>query len=98
MAAAARLVAAILVGLTSVLGAVAIRLLVTLAFRSLTQVENTAMEIAAGDFGQRMTDIAPATEVGRLKTAINAMLGRIDAQNCQCTTARSGEIEYCTHL
>jgi len=37
--------------ITIVLGAVAIRLLVTLAFRSLTQVENTAMEIAAGDFG-----------------------------------------------
>ncbi len=69
--------------ITIVLGAVAIRLLVTLAFRSLTQVENTAMEIAAGDFGQRMTDIAPATEVGRLKTAINAMLGRIDAALAQ---------------
>lgn len=69
--------------ITIVLGTVAIRLLVTLAFRSLTQVENTAMEIAAGDFGQRMTDIAPATEVGRLKTAINAMLGRIDAALAQ---------------
>ena len=69
--------------ITIVLGAVAIRLLVTLAFRSLTQVENTAMEIATGDFGQRMTDIAPATEVGRLKTAINAMLGRIDAALAQ---------------
>jgi two-component system OmpR family sensor kinase len=69
--------------ITVVLGAIAIRLLVTLAFRSLTQVENTAMEIAAGDFGQRMTDIAPGTEVGRLKTAINAMLGRIDAALAQ---------------
>lgn len=69
--------------ITIMLGAIAIRLLVTLAFRSLTQVENTAMEIAAGDFGQRMTDIAPATEVGRLKTAINAMLGRIDAALAQ---------------
>ena len=36
------------------------------------------MSIAAGDLGQRMSDIAPGTEVGRLKIAINAMLDRID--------------------
>ena len=37
------------------------------------------MAIAAGDFSQRMTDIEPTTtEVGRLKTAINTMLGRVD--------------------
>ena len=51
----------------------------TLTFRSLGQVESTAMAIAAGDFSQRMTDIEPTTtEVGRLKTAINTMLGRVD--------------------
>ncbi|MBM3714490.1 MAG: HAMP domain-containing histidine kinase [Actinobacteria bacterium] len=54
------------------------RWLVTLTFRSLGQVETTAMDIAAGDFSQRLTDIVPGTEVGRLKTAINAMLTRID--------------------
>ncbi len=54
------------------------RWLVTLTFRSLNQVETTAMDIAAGDFSQRLTDIVPGTEVGRLKTAINAMLARID--------------------
>lgn len=54
------------------------RLLVTLTFRSLGQVETTAMAIAGGDFSQRMTDIEPRTEVGRLKTAINTMLGRVD--------------------
>ncbi|MEV7766653.1 HAMP domain-containing sensor histidine kinase [Microbacterium sp. NPDC086615] len=54
------------------------RWLVTLTFRSLNQVETTAMDIAAGDFSQRLTDIVPDTEVGRLKTAINAMLARID--------------------
>ncbi|HWM17329.1 MAG TPA: ATP-binding protein [Microbacterium sp.] len=60
-------------------GAAATRWLVTLTFRSLGQVESTAMAIAAGDFSQRMTDIEPATtEVGRLKTAINTMLGRVD--------------------
>ena len=69
----------ILALITLLLGAFATRYLVTFAFRSLGQVETTAMSIAAGDFGQRMTDIEPTTtEVGRLKTAINAMLGRVD--------------------
>jgi two-component system, OmpR family, sensor kinase len=54
------------------------RWLVTLTFRGLGQVETTAMAIAAGDFGQRMTDVVPGTEVGRLKSAINTMLGRVD--------------------
>ena len=61
-------------------GALLTRWLVTLTFRSLGQVEKTAMAIAAGDFSQRLTDIEPmSTEVGRLKSAINAMLGRVDA-------------------
>ncbi|MFF2488674.1 sensor histidine kinase [Microbacterium sp. NPDC058062] len=61
-------------------GAVATRFLVTLTFRSLGQVESTADAIAGGDFSLRMTDIEPTTtEVGRLKTAINAMLDRVDA-------------------
>ena len=68
----------ILAILTMLAGAIATRTAVTLAFRSLGQVEETAMSIAAGDFSQRMTDIEPGTEVGRLKTAINAMLDRID--------------------
>ncbi|WP_314506090.1 HAMP domain-containing sensor histidine kinase [uncultured Microbacterium sp.] len=60
-------------------GALLTRWLVTLTFRSLGQVERTAEAIAAGDFSQRMTDVEPATtEVGRLKAAINAMLGRVD--------------------
>ncbi|MCP2637605.1 HAMP domain-containing histidine kinase [Microbacterium sp. HD4P20] len=61
-------------------GAVATRGLVTLTFRSLGQVESTADAIASGDLSQRMTDIEPTTtEVGRLKTAINAMLNHVDA-------------------
>ncbi|GAA1659233.1 hypothetical protein GCM10009806_30110 [Microbacterium flavum] len=63
---------------TILAGAFATRLLVTFAFRSLGQVETTAMSIAAGDFSQRMGDISPGTEVGRLKIAINTMLDRID--------------------
>ncbi|GLK23214.1 sensor histidine kinase [Microbacterium thalassium] len=64
--------------ITIALGAILIRLLVTLAFRSLGQVEATAMSIAEGDFSTRMTEIEPGTEVGRLKRAINAMLDRVD--------------------
>jgi two-component system OmpR family sensor kinase len=68
----------ILAAITIIGGALLTRALVTLAFRGLGQVEGTAMSIAAGDLSQRMEDIVPGTEVGRLKTAINAMLDRID--------------------
>jgi two-component system OmpR family sensor kinase len=65
---------------TVIAGAFLVRWVVTLTFRSLGQVERTAEAIAGGDFSQRMTDIEPeTTEVGRLKRAINAMLGRVDA-------------------
>ncbi|WP_422879930.1 sensor histidine kinase [Microbacterium protaetiae] len=70
----------ILALITVIAGALVTRWLVTLAFRSLGQVEATAMAIAGGDFSQRMTNIEPEhTEVGRLKIAINAMLGQLDA-------------------
>ncbi|MGZ0713086.1 sensor histidine kinase (plasmid) [Coraliomargarita sp. W4R53] len=66
--------------MTIVGGALLTRFLVTLTFRSLGEVESTADAIAAGDFSQRMTRVESATtEVGRLKTAINAMLTRVDA-------------------
>ncbi|MCC4908835.1 cell wall metabolism sensor histidine kinase WalK [Microbacterium sp. cx-59] len=65
---------------TVIASAFLVRWVVTLTFRSLGQVERTAEAIAGGDFSQRMTDIEPeTTEVGRLKRAINAMLGRVDA-------------------
>lgn len=41
------------------------------------------MSIAAGDFRQRMTDLEPTTEVGRLNTAINTMLDRVDRSLAQ---------------
>ena len=44
------------------------------------------MSIASGDFGQRMSDITPGTEVGRLKSAINAMLDRVDSAIAQRDT------------
>jgi two-component system OmpR family sensor kinase len=60
-------------------GALGTRWLVTLTFRSLGQVETAADSIAAGDFSQRLTDIEPTTtEVGRLKTALNAMLVHVE--------------------
>ncbi|HEX5857708.1 MAG TPA: ATP-binding protein [Microbacterium sp.] len=73
----------ILALLTVIAGAMLTRWLVTLTFRGLGQVESTAMAIAAGDLSQRMTDIEPGTEVGRLKMAINTMLGRVDASIAQ---------------
>ncbi|MDY0910846.1 HAMP domain-containing sensor histidine kinase [Microbacterium sp. CFBP9034] len=70
----------VLAVITIFVGALATRWLVTLTFRSLGQVEATADAIAGGEFSLRMTDIEPTTtEVGRLKTAINAMLDRVDA-------------------
>ena len=59
-------------------GALLTRWAVTLTFRRFGQVESTAMSIAAGDFSQRLSDIEPRTEIGRLKSAINTMLDRID--------------------
>jgi two-component system OmpR family sensor kinase len=64
--------------LTILAGALLTRGIVTLAFRSLGEVEDTAMSIARGNFSQRMGGASTGTEVGRLKTAINAMLDRID--------------------
>jgi two-component system OmpR family sensor kinase len=69
--------------ITIFIAAVATRGLVTLTFRRLSQVEATAMAIAAGDFSQRLTDLEPTTEVGRLNTAINTMLDRVDRSLAQ---------------
>ncbi|BDZ37545.1 sensor histidine kinase [Microbacterium suwonense] len=68
---------------TILLAALLIRGLVTLTFRRLGQVESTAMSIAAGDFSQRLTDLEPTTEVGRLNSAINTMLDRVDRSLAQ---------------
>lgn len=69
--------------ITIFIAALLTRGLVTLTFRRLGQVESTAMSIAAGDFSQRLTDLEPTTEVGRLNTAINTMLDRVDASLAQ---------------
>ncbi|MEV8250520.1 HAMP domain-containing sensor histidine kinase [Microbacterium sp. NPDC076768] len=69
--------------ITILIAALLTRGLVTLTFRRLGQVESTAMSIAAGDFRQRLTDLEPTTEVGRLNTAINTMLDRVDGSLAQ---------------
>lgn len=68
---------------TILIAALLIRGLVTLTFRRLGQVESAAMQIASGDFSQRLTDLEPNTEVGRLNHAINTMLERIDRSLAQ---------------
>jgi two-component system OmpR family sensor kinase len=60
------------------LGAVLTRVLVGSAFRPLRQVERTAAAIADGDFGQRLGNTTPNTEVGRLNRSLNRMLNHID--------------------
>lgn len=69
--------------ITIFIAALLTRGLVTLTFRRLGQVEATAMSIAAGDFRQRLTDLEPTTEVGRLNSAINTMLDRVDRSLAQ---------------
>jgi two-component system, OmpR family, sensor kinase len=47
--------------------------------RPLRRIEQTAAAIAAGDLAQRVPDIsAPHTEVGRLATSLNTMLGQLE--------------------
>lgn len=70
----------IVVGLIvlAVLG-IAGSLLVRSSLRPLAAVERTAQAIAAGDLSQRVPTGDNRTEVGRLSTALNGMLARIEA-------------------
>ena len=79
-AAIARLVAIeVIVGLIvlTVLGAAGY-VLVRNSLRPLAEVERTAQAIAAGDLSQRVPEGDDRTEVGRLSTALNGMLARIE--------------------
>jgi two-component system OmpR family sensor kinase len=53
-------------------------ILVRREFRPLERMETTAAAIAAGDLSRRVEDDDPATEVGRLGAALNAMLVQIE--------------------
>lgn len=58
--------------------AVIANLIIRLSLRPLTQIEETAAAIAEGDFSARLPEQNPRTEVGRLTTSLNTMLGRIE--------------------
>ena len=78
----------------SVLG-IAGYLLVRNSLRPLAEVERTARAIADGDLSQRVPEGDDRTEVGRLTTALNRMLSRIEsafrAQQESEAQARSSE-------
>ncbi|RBY78164.1 sensor histidine kinase [Geodermatophilus sp. TF02-6] len=69
--------------------------LVRNSLRPLTEVERTARAIAAGDLSQRVPAGDERTEVGRLATALNGMLARIEqafrAQQASEGQARASE-------
>ncbi|HWL34906.1 MAG TPA: HAMP domain-containing sensor histidine kinase [Frankiaceae bacterium] len=74
-----------LVVLELVIGATVLALLGALGYvlvrqslRPLAEVEETAAAIAAGDLSRRVPEGDPRTEVGRLATALNAMLHQIE--------------------
>jgi signal transduction histidine kinase len=70
-------------------------LLVRNSLRPLTQVEHTAQAIAGGDLSRRVPEGDDRTEVGRLSTALNGMLSRIEsafrAQQASEEDARGSE-------
>jgi len=70
-------------------------LLVRNSLRPLAEVEHTAQAIAAGDLSQRVPVGDERTEVGRLSTALNGMLSRIEesfrAQRASEEQARGSE-------
>ena len=69
----------VLVGL-AVLGGMAIAgySMVRTALHPLTEIELTAAAIGRGDLSRRVPDHHPATEMGRLSRALNAMLEQIE--------------------
>ena len=58
--------------------AIASRTVIKVGLRPLSDVEDTAEQIAAGDLSARLPDAKPTTEVGRLTTSLNKMLARIE--------------------
>jgi two-component system OmpR family sensor kinase len=52
--------------------------IVRASLRPLVEIEQTAGAIAGGELGRRVPESDPATEVGRLSRALNAMLAQIE--------------------
>ncbi len=80
-------VEALVVGGVLVLAALSALGLVRLGLRPLTDIEETAGAIAAGDLSRRVTPADPDTEVGRLGIALNAMLSQIEAAFAERTAS-----------
>ncbi len=77
-----------LVALAVVAGVVGLGLwLVRLGLRPLGRIEQTAGAIAAGDLTRRIEIADERTEVGRLGSALNAMLGQIEQAFAERTTS-----------
>ncbi len=53
--------------------------IVRASLRPLTDIEQTAEAIAAGDLSRRVPDLDPRTEVGRLGRSLNTMLSQIES-------------------
>jgi two-component system OmpR family sensor kinase len=53
--------------------------IVRASLRPLTDIEETAGAIAAGDLSRRVPDLDPRTEVGRLGRSLNRMLAQIES-------------------
>ena len=69
----------LIVGAIVVLGLAIIGIAVVRAsLRPLSEIEQTAVEIAAGDLSRRVPDRDPRTEVGSLGQSLNAMLAHIE--------------------
>lgn len=58
--------------------AIVARKAISIGLRPLDDVEKTAAEIASGDYSARLANDDPRTEVGRLNSALNTMLNRIE--------------------
>lgn len=70
----------LLIGLLLItLIAIGSRIVIKIGMRPLEDVEETAEQIASGDLSARMPDANPHTEVGRLVTSLNSMLGHIES-------------------
>jgi two-component system OmpR family sensor kinase len=62
--------------------------LIKRSLRPLVEVEHTAAAIAAGDLSQRVPQLHPRTEVGRLSAALNGMLTQIEGAFTQERASR----------
>jgi two-component system OmpR family sensor kinase len=68
------------IGVVLLLLGAAVATVVQVGLRPLTRMEETASEIAGGgDLSRRVTDADPHTESGRLGTALNTMLSRVES-------------------